>query len=143
MFNNGFYALASKARDEVLALAVKLGGFDVILVDFPWKFKTHSQKGMGRSAERHYCTMTLNEIMTYPITAFAARDCVLLSWTTAPFLALALDAMGQQGSPTRAARLGTKKSPRWDSGSAADTSTSYSAPAAIRARRCPPIARRP
>jgi N6-adenosine-specific RNA methylase IME4 len=94
---SGFYALKSKQRDEVLALAVKLGGFDVIYVDFPWSFKTHSKKGMGRSAERHYDCMTLDEIKAYPLNAFAARDCVLMSWTTSPFLALALDAMRAQG----------------------------------------------
>jgi N6-adenosine-specific RNA methylase IME4 len=94
---SGFYPLASKERDEILALAVKLGGFDAILVDFPWSFKTHSKKGMGRSAERHYDCMTLHEIAAYPVSAFAARDCVLLSWTTAPFLAHAVEAMRTQG----------------------------------------------
>jgi N6-adenosine-specific RNA methylase IME4 len=93
----GFYALTSKRRDEIIALADKFGGSDVILVDFPWQFETRSKKGMGRSAERHYNTMTLDEIMTYPVTAFAASDCVLLSWTTAPFLACAIDAMRAQG----------------------------------------------
>jgi N6-adenosine-specific RNA methylase IME4 len=94
---SGFYALTSTRRDELLDLAAKLGPFDVILVDFPWKFKTHSVKGMGRSAERHYETMTLDDIMAYPVGTFAARDCVLLSWTTAPFLALALDVLRAQG----------------------------------------------
>jgi N6-adenosine-specific RNA methylase IME4 len=92
-----FYALTSKQRDEVVKLAGKLGRFDVIYVDFPWKFKTHSQKGMGRSAERHYDTMAIEDIMAYPVTAFAARDCALLSWTTAPFLDRAVDAMRAQG----------------------------------------------
>jgi N6-adenosine-specific RNA methylase IME4 len=94
---NGFYALTSKQRDEVIELAGKLGRFDVIYVDFPWKFKTYSQKGMGRSAERHYDTMAIEGIMGYPVAAFAARDCVLLSWTTAPFLDQAIDAMRAQG----------------------------------------------
>jgi N6-adenosine-specific RNA methylase IME4 len=94
---SGFYALTSKQRDEVIELAGKLGRFDVILVDFPWLYKTFSKKGMGRSAERHYDCMTIEEISAYPISAFAADDCVLLSWTTAPFLALAVDAMRSQG----------------------------------------------
>jgi N6-adenosine-specific RNA methylase IME4 len=94
---SGFYALTSGRRDEVLALADKLGVFDVVYVDFPWQFKTHSQKGIGRSAERHYCTMTLDEIESYPIASFAAPDCVLLSWTTAPFLDRAVNAMRRQG----------------------------------------------
>jgi hypothetical protein len=40
----GFYALTSKRRDEIIALADRFGGFDVILVDFPWQFKTHSKQ---------------------------------------------------------------------------------------------------
>ena len=71
-YPGGFYALTSKRRDEVLALADKLGAFDVIYADFPWQFKTHSKKGMGRAAERHYDTMTLEEIGNYPIASFAA-----------------------------------------------------------------------
>jgi N6-adenosine-specific RNA methylase IME4 len=93
----GFYPLTSKRRDEVIALADRLGRFDVTLVDFPWSYKTFSTKGMGRSAERHYDCMAIDEIAAYPINAFAADDCVLLSWATAPFLALALDAMRSQG----------------------------------------------
>jgi N6-adenosine-specific RNA methylase IME4 len=93
----GFHALASRGRDELLALAAQLSPFDVIYTDFPWKFKTHSQKGMGRSAERHYDTMTIDEIMAYPVASFAARDCVLLSWATVPFLDRAIDAMRAQG----------------------------------------------
>jgi N6-adenosine-specific RNA methylase IME4 len=89
--------LTSKLRDEVIELVGKLGRFPVIYADFPWKFKTRSQKGMGRSAERHYDTMAIEDIMAYPVTAFAAPDCVLLSWATAPFLDRAIDAMRAQG----------------------------------------------
>jgi N6-adenosine-specific RNA methylase IME4 len=105
----GFFPLASTRRDELLDLADRLGPFNVILVDFPWQFKTHSRRGMGRSAERHYATLTLDDIFAYPITAFAARDCVLLSWTTAPFLALAIEAMRAQG-------FAYKSGASWDKG---------------------------
>ena len=36
----GFHALTSTRRDELLDLAAKLGPFDVIYADFPWKFRT-------------------------------------------------------------------------------------------------------
>jgi N6-adenosine-specific RNA methylase IME4 len=106
-----FYALTSKQRDEVIELAGKLGRFDVILVDFPWRFGTYSKKGMGRSAERHYGTMTLDEIAAYPITAFAARDCVLLSWATVPFLDRAIDAMRAQGFDYKSSAAWDKTTP--------------------------------
>lgn len=64
----------------------------VVYADPPWKFKTRSQKGMGRSADRHYSTMTISEIaaMRPAIDAIAAKDSVLLMWATMPHLAQAL-----------------------------------------------------
>jgi N6-adenosine-specific RNA methylase IME4 len=95
--DSGFYALASKRRDEVVEIADKLGRFDVIYVDFPWQFKAHSQKGMRRSAERHYDTMTLDEIGAYPIANFASPNCVLLMWATVPLLDKAIAVMSALG----------------------------------------------
>jgi N6-adenosine-specific RNA methylase IME4 len=106
-YPGSFHALTSKRHDEVLALSDKLGAFDVICADFPWQFKTHSKKGMGRAAERHYDTMTLEEIMAYPITAFAASDCVLLMWATVPLLDVAINVMRTLGFPY-------KSSAAWD-----------------------------
>lgn len=61
----------------------------VIYADPPWTFKTRSNKGKARSAERHYDTMTLTDIadMRGAIDAVAAPDCVLLMWVTMPHLA--------------------------------------------------------
>jgi N6-adenosine-specific RNA methylase IME4 len=104
---NGFYALASEERDELLALADKLGRFDVLYADFPWQFKAHSKRGMKRSAERHYGCMTIDEIENYPIAAFAAPGCVLLMWATVPLLDRAISAMGALG-------FAYKSSAAWD-----------------------------
>jgi N6-adenosine-specific RNA methylase IME4 len=70
-----------------------------IYCDPPWKFRARSIKGMGRSAERHYATMTAAELaaMRPAIDAIAAKDSVLLMWSTMPHLAQAialLDAWG-------------------------------------------------
>jgi N6-adenosine-specific RNA methylase IME4 len=106
--SSGFYALASGQRDELLALASRLGVFDVLYADFPWQFKAHSQKGLSRSAEVHYSTLSRDEIMAYPVTAFAAADCVMLSWTTPPFLDHAIDAMRAQGFAYRSGSVWDK-----------------------------------
>jgi N6-adenosine-specific RNA methylase IME4 len=95
--SSGFYALASKRRNEVIEFADKLRRFGVIYVDFPWQFKAHSQKGIRRSAERHYDTMTLDEIAAYPIANFASPDCVLLMWATVPLLDKAIAVMRALG----------------------------------------------
>jgi N6-adenosine-specific RNA methylase IME4 len=60
--------------------------YGVIYADPPWKFKTYSDKGLGRSAEAHYDCMSLDEIKALPIPDFCLPDCVLLLWVTDPFL---------------------------------------------------------
>jgi N6-adenosine-specific RNA methylase IME4 len=58
--------------------------YGVILADPPWPFATWSPKGKGRSAERHYDMMALDEIKALPIAKLAARDCALFLWTIWP-----------------------------------------------------------
>ena len=60
--------------------------FGIILADPPWEYRVWSKKGMGRSAENHYPTMTLNGICTLPVADIAAKDCVLFMWATFPNL---------------------------------------------------------
>lgn len=65
--------------------------YSIIYADPPWQFKTYSDKGKGRSAERHYPTMTKTEIQQLPIDRISADDSVLLLWVTAPCLIEGLD----------------------------------------------------
>ena len=61
--------------------------YDVILADPPWSFRVWSRDtGMGRSAESHYKTMTIQEIADLPIKNLAANDCALFCWVTWPLL---------------------------------------------------------
>lgn len=60
--------------------------YDILLADPPWEYKTWSQKGLQRSAENHYPTMTLEQICALPIPDIAAKDSVLFLWTTFPNL---------------------------------------------------------
>jgi N6-adenosine-specific RNA methylase IME4 len=54
--------------------------FPVILIDPPWEFLTHSDKGKDRSAETHYDVMTLDQIKALPVKTLAADDAVLFLW---------------------------------------------------------------
>ena len=58
--------------------------YDVIYADPPWKFLTYSDKGKGRSAEKHYPTMSKDAIEQLPISKISAKNSVLLLWVTAP-----------------------------------------------------------
>ncbi len=60
--------------------------YSVIYADPPWSFKTYSEKGKGRSAERHYPTMRKEDIQKLPIKNISAKDSVLFLWVTAPCL---------------------------------------------------------
>ena len=66
--------------DDLESLIGKIK-FGVIVPDFPWPFKATVDKGKQRSAERHYDTMSLAEIMAMAplIRQLAADDCVLLA----------------------------------------------------------------
>lgn len=61
------------------------------------EYKTYSEKGQGRSAEKHYPTMTLDEISKLPIEQMADDDCVLFMWTTVPFLRDCFDVLEAWG----------------------------------------------
>jgi N6-adenosine-specific RNA methylase IME4 len=56
------------------------GYFGAILVDAPTQFQTWSEKGKGRSAERHYPTMSWNELKALDVAALAKPDCALFVW---------------------------------------------------------------
>lgn len=82
----------------------RAGQYGCILVDPPWRFETFSAAGRGRcpdgpatrnesrqnKPERHYATMTREEILALPVAALAARDSVLMLWAVDPLIPLAL-----------------------------------------------------
>jgi N6-adenosine-specific RNA methylase IME4 len=65
---------------------VEPGRAGVILADPPWPWKAYSTKGLGKSPERHYPTMSIEEICAIPVAQLAAPDCALFIWTTWPIL---------------------------------------------------------
>ena len=79
--------LAGKAIGQSLSTNTSLYG--VIYADPPWKYETFSENGMDRSADNHYPTMSMFEMMALDVPA--ADDCVLFMWATVPMLPEALD----------------------------------------------------
>lgn len=76
---------------DLHALAKKGEKYSVIYADPPWEFKVYSGKGKMRSAERHYDTMTLDDIAALPVEALAAENCALFLWAVLPELPGALE----------------------------------------------------
>lgn len=60
------------------------GGFRVILADFPWEFEHWSEKGQGKAAQAHYDVLSIEEIITLPLSALAADNCAFFMWVTWP-----------------------------------------------------------
>ncbi len=62
------------------------GPFDVVCADPPWSYEVFSDKGKGRSAERHYETQGLDWICSLPVADRVARDAHCFLWITGPCL---------------------------------------------------------
>ncbi len=62
--------------------------YNIIYADPPWQYKVWSKKGNGRSAESHYNTMEIDEILAMKDTIqnISEKDCVLFLWVTFPCL---------------------------------------------------------
>lgn len=63
------------------------GGYDVIYADPAWQYADRTCNG---AAEKHYSTMTIEEICRLPVQYIAAKDCALFLWATYPLLPEAL-----------------------------------------------------
>ena len=71
--------------------------YGIILADPPWDFKTWSDKGKGRSAERHYPVLSVEDICQLPVKDIAADDCCLFLWGTWPKLPDVLSVISDWG----------------------------------------------
>lgn len=60
--------------------------YKIIYADPPWTFKTYSNKGKGKSAEKHYPCMCKEDIQKLPIHNITDKDSVLFLWVTYPCL---------------------------------------------------------
>lgn len=61
--------------------------YSVIYADPPWRY---AQKGLQGAAEKHYPTMSIDELCALPVAELAAPDSALFLWATFPQLPEAL-----------------------------------------------------
>ncbi|MEM6934109.1 MAG: MT-A70 family methyltransferase [Pseudomonadota bacterium] len=71
--------------------------YGVIYADPPWYFKNYSAKGTGRAAISHYDVMSLEDLKSYDVRQYAAKDCALFLWATDPMLPQAISVMEAWG----------------------------------------------
>ena len=59
--------------------------FGMIMADPPWRWSSYSDKGLTKSPQAHYGTMSLDEIKAMPVGDLAAPEGAFLwLWSTAP-----------------------------------------------------------
>jgi N6-adenosine-specific RNA methylase IME4 len=64
-----------------------LGPFPLIYADPPWRFEVYSDKGLDRTPDQHYPTLSDEEIIAFKVAGkriaeIAERDAALLLWCT-------------------------------------------------------------
>ena len=71
--------------------------YNVIYCDPAWQFKTYSNKGKERSADKHYLCMEGNEIKNLPIKDISEKNCILFIWVTYPKLIEGMETIKEWG----------------------------------------------
>jgi N6-adenosine-specific RNA methylase IME4 len=71
--------------------------YPVILADPPWPFENYSAKGEGRNPNRHYETMSIDQIKALPVGHLAADNAALFLWVTDPLLDKGLEVLKHWG----------------------------------------------
>ena len=71
--------------------------YKVILCDPPWRFQVFSQKGLGKSADKHYRTLDLDKIVEIVEGISTANNAALFLWVTDPMLEAGLELIREMG----------------------------------------------
>lgn len=79
---------AAKRRRVLDGQAVLEGQYRVLYADPPWQYSDSgaTKDGSLGKAERHYPTMTMEQIAAMPVASHALPNSVLFLWVTAPML---------------------------------------------------------
>ena len=79
---------ASRRRKVISGRAVLEGFYRVFYADPPWQYRDAGATADGSlaKAERHYKTMSIEDLCKLPVADHALKDAVLFLWVTAPLL---------------------------------------------------------
>lgn len=73
------------------------GAYRCGLLDPPWQFQTWSDKGEDRAPERHYPTMSLDEMKEIPLGEWMAETALVFVWIYSPLMPEAIHLMQHHG----------------------------------------------
>jgi N6-adenosine-specific RNA methylase IME4/ParB-like chromosome segregation protein Spo0J len=76
-----------KERQETIKKVKPITGkYKIIYADPPWKYNDKQDTRKLGGAEKHYSTMTIDELCNMPINDKAEKDSILFLWVTSPLL---------------------------------------------------------
>lgn len=73
------------------------GQYDLLFIDPPWKFKKWSEANQEKSPEKHYDTMSIEDIFKLPVASLAKPDCLLWLWATHPMINVQMECLLRWG----------------------------------------------
>lgn len=68
--------------------------YKLILTDNPWKYSNYKKTKHGAP---QYKTMTIEDMCKIPVGEWADKDCIMLFWTTFPFLEKSFEVINKWG----------------------------------------------
>ena len=88
--------------------------YKIIYADPPWRYARSKVQG---AAEKHYPTMSIEELCALPVKEIADKDCILFLWATFPQLKEALQLIKAWGFTYKSVAFvwlkQNRKSPTW------------------------------
>jgi len=72
-------------REQLKVMDFPQGKYRIIYADPPWQYNDELIENYG-GAEKHYATMTIDELCALPIKDLADENAVLFLWVTSPLL---------------------------------------------------------
>lgn len=88
--------------------------YSIIYADPPWKYERNAVQG---AAEKHYSTLSVDQLCALPIKELAAKDSLLFLWATFPMLPEALRLIDAWGFTFKTVAFvwlkQNRKSPTW------------------------------
>lgn len=76
---------------------LRMFGYNVVYADPAWPFHNYSTKGESRNPNRHYDTLSIDQIKALPVGHLAAGDCACFLWVTDPLLDRGIEVLRHWG----------------------------------------------
>lgn len=90
--------------------------FNIIYADPAWPFDNYSTKGETRNPNRHYPTMSIDQIKDLPVRHLANGDCACFLWVTDPLLDRGIEVLKAWGFTYKTVAFTWAKRTKLDTG---------------------------